>query len=63
MTLSDLVATIDSRRQHGNLSSAVCVFVLEFFMSQPSNIKRHDRMHAVTTGTLGPFSLDPGRSQ
>ena len=29
MTLSDLVAEIDSRRQQGNLSSAVRLYVLE----------------------------------
>jgi predicted DNA-binding ribbon-helix-helix protein len=28
-TLSKLVATIDERRQHGNLSSAIRLFVLE----------------------------------
>ena len=32
-TLSDLVATIDTRRQHGNLSSAIRHFVLDFYRS------------------------------
>jgi predicted DNA-binding ribbon-helix-helix protein len=31
MTLSDLVAAIDSQRQHGNLSSAIRLFVLDFY--------------------------------
>ena len=31
MTLSDLVAAIDSERQHGNLSSAIRLFVLDYF--------------------------------
>jgi predicted DNA-binding ribbon-helix-helix protein len=31
MTLSDLVATIDTERQHGNLSSAIRLFVLDFY--------------------------------
>jgi len=30
-TLSALVATIDEKRQHGNLSSAIRLFVLEYF--------------------------------
>jgi len=34
MTLSDLVATIDSERQHGNLSSAIRLFVLDFYRNQ-----------------------------
>ncbi len=31
MTLSDLVATIDTDRRHGNLSSAIRLFVLEYY--------------------------------
>ena len=31
ITLSDLVGSIDSQRQHGNLSSAVRLFVLEHY--------------------------------
>jgi predicted DNA-binding ribbon-helix-helix protein len=31
VTLSDLVASIDSQRQHGNLSSAVRLFVLNHY--------------------------------
>jgi predicted DNA-binding ribbon-helix-helix protein len=38
MTLSDLVATIDSRRQHPNLSSALRVFVLDFYYSQKHEV-------------------------
>jgi len=34
MTLSGLIGTIDSQRQHGNLSSALRLFVLEFYRSQ-----------------------------
>jgi predicted DNA-binding ribbon-helix-helix protein len=34
MTLSDLVATIDTERQHGNLSSAIRLFVLDFYRNQ-----------------------------
>ena len=31
MTLSDIVAMIDTERQHGNLSSAIRLFVLDFY--------------------------------
>ena len=34
--LSDLVAAIDSERQHGNLSSAIRLFVLDFYRNQLS---------------------------
>jgi predicted DNA-binding ribbon-helix-helix protein len=37
LTLSDLVAAIDSQRDHGNLSSAIRLFVLEFYRHQQSD--------------------------
>jgi predicted DNA-binding ribbon-helix-helix protein len=36
MTLSDLVAAIDTGRPHGNLSSAIRLFVLDFYRNQLS---------------------------
>ena len=33
-TLSDLVASIDTERQHGNLSSAIRLFVLDHYQSK-----------------------------
>ena len=39
ITLSDLVATIDTERQHGNLSSAIRLFVLDFYRNQLSDDK------------------------
>ena len=33
-TLSDLVASIDSERQHGNLSSAIRLFVLDHYQAK-----------------------------
>jgi len=36
MTLSDLVASIDSDRRHGNLSSAIRLFVLDHYRAQIS---------------------------
>jgi predicted DNA-binding ribbon-helix-helix protein len=34
LTLSDLVATIDTGRHHGNLSSAIRLFVLEHYRTR-----------------------------
>ena len=34
LTLSDLVASIDSDRRHGNLSSAIRLFVLDHYRAQ-----------------------------
>jgi predicted DNA-binding ribbon-helix-helix protein len=34
MTLSELVGEIDNNRQQGNLSSAIRLFVLDYFKSQ-----------------------------
>jgi len=34
MTLSDLIASIDTGRKHGNLSSAIRLFVLDFYRNQ-----------------------------
>ena len=34
MTLSDLVATIDGGRHHGNLSSAIRLFVLDHYRNR-----------------------------
>jgi predicted DNA-binding ribbon-helix-helix protein len=36
MTLSELVAAIDTERRHGNLSSAIRLFVLDHYRSQIS---------------------------
>jgi predicted DNA-binding ribbon-helix-helix protein len=39
LTLSDMVAAIDSERRHGNLSSAIRLFVLDFYRRQLSELK------------------------
>jgi predicted DNA-binding ribbon-helix-helix protein len=35
MTLSDLVGSIDSERKHGNLSSAIRLYVLNHYQARP----------------------------
>jgi predicted DNA-binding ribbon-helix-helix protein len=37
MTLSDLVATIDTERHYGNLSSAIRLFVLDYYRAQAND--------------------------
>jgi predicted DNA-binding ribbon-helix-helix protein len=55
MTLSDLVAMIDSERQHSNLSSAIRLFVLDFYRNRPSGEEdRSDGAHEATASSLAP---------
>lgn len=45
MTLSDIVSTIDTERQHGNLSSAIRLFVLDHYRgnsARPASPPAHD---------------------
>jgi len=39
ITLSDLVTAVDSERQQGNLSSAIRLFVLDFYRNQLADLK------------------------
>jgi len=47
MTLSELVASIDTGRQHGNLSSAIRLFVLDHFRSGGPATAPHPRADAA----------------
>lgn len=40
MTLSELVATIDTGRRHGNLSSGIRLFVLDYYRSQSDDHRK-----------------------
>jgi predicted DNA-binding ribbon-helix-helix protein len=51
-TLSDLVAAIDSERPHGNLSSAIRLFVLDHYQTRTNG---HDE---TRTGEGGQASRD-----
>jgi predicted DNA-binding ribbon-helix-helix protein len=42
ITLSDLVSSIDTDRQHGNLSSAIRLFVLDHYRNQTPPAVAHD---------------------
>jgi predicted DNA-binding ribbon-helix-helix protein len=41
ITLSELVGSIDSDRQHGNLSSAIRLFVLDHYRNSTSNYRNN----------------------
>src|ERR1700693_5838833 len=50
VTLSDLVSTIDSERRHGNLSSAIRLFVLDHYRQPETRTEAaaaHDGLAAV----------------
>ena len=49
VTLSDLVATIDGGRRQGNLSSAIRLFVLDYYRSQCGDGARSE---PATNGAL-----------
>ena len=59
MTLSDLVGTIDSNRQQGNLSSAIRLFVLDFYREQ---ISEHEK-RAATRELLGNATVQLASKQ
>ena len=44
LTLSTLIDTIDAQRQQGNLSSALRLFVLEFYRSQMPEVEGRERL-------------------
>jgi predicted DNA-binding ribbon-helix-helix protein len=55
--LSDLVAVIDSQRQHGNLSSAIRLFVLDFYRTQLSESEvGHNGAHEMMAYTARAYS-------
>jgi predicted DNA-binding ribbon-helix-helix protein len=57
ISVSDLVAAIDSERQHGNLSSAIRLFVLDTYRNQLSDLKAGDEAtHEVAARAVAAFS-------
>ena len=45
MTLSELVATIDTDRRHGNLSSGIRLFVLDHYRGQAEDSAKESAPH------------------
>jgi predicted DNA-binding ribbon-helix-helix protein len=56
VTLSDMVALIDSERRHGNLSSAIRLFVLDHYRSsgQSTSAQQSPREIVVATTMAVP---------
>jgi predicted DNA-binding ribbon-helix-helix protein len=54
MTLSDLVGSIDTERQQGNLSSAIRLFVLEHYQTRMNGNgdARHDVMRVPPAASI-----------
>ena len=69
MTLSTLVANIDTHRQHGNLSSAIRLFVLDHFrartvldsndQAQSIRCPRSHRHQRLLQGSHQPRLMEP----
>jgi predicted DNA-binding ribbon-helix-helix protein len=51
MTLSELVSEVDNQRQHTNLSSALRLFVLDFYRSQDT--EPDDQMPETANAPIG----------
>ena len=56
LTLSDLVATIDTDRRHGNLSSAIRLFVLNHYRGQIGDDRRTPA-HEAAGALAAPSAL------
>jgi predicted DNA-binding ribbon-helix-helix protein len=64
MTLSGLISEINAQRQHGNLSSAIRLFVLEHYRER-SAAKAGSEIHRITAVQGGRSHREPplpGRS-
>ena len=57
VTLSDLVASIDTDRRHGNLSSAIRLFVLDHYRAQIGEQDGAQRASRDATGPRGAASV------
>jgi len=59
MTLSEMVAAIDSGRKHGNLSSAIRLFVLDHYRNQPPAVGAGSSGAAHSSMLQGSPALRP----
>src|SRR5215470_8272359 len=58
MTLSELAAVVDSERHHGNLSSAIRLFVLDFYHHQVSRLLGRSSPQEVPADVTNPLSTE-----
>lgn len=59
MTLSDLVAAIDTDRRHGNLSSAIRLFVLDYYRAQIAEARAAQGLSRESGARSTPSVLSP----
>ena len=57
VTLSDLVATIDTDRRHGNLSSAIRLFVLDYYRANMNAVAEQKAAREPLTIRTAPSML------
>jgi predicted DNA-binding ribbon-helix-helix protein len=60
LSLSELVATIDGGRQRGNLSSAIRLFVLDFYRDQVSEYEARDKTRELLGSATVPIAPKRG---
>jgi predicted DNA-binding ribbon-helix-helix protein len=58
LTMSNLIIAIDDSRQHGNLSSALRLFVLDFYRNQVSDKDTHEMVTSAAVNGAGLTQLD-----
>jgi predicted DNA-binding ribbon-helix-helix protein len=51
LTLSDMVAAIDQDRRHGNLSSAIRLFVLDYYRGSQAGARTENKTPAIGAAT------------
>jgi len=60
MTVSDLIVEIDTQRRHGNLSSAIRLFVLDFYRNQISELQKRARTREMLANAAAPIGPKEG---
>ena len=58
MTLADLIASIDTKREHANLSSAIRQFILNYFRIQINETGARNVLPAVETARPAKFAQE-----
>src|SRR5262245_39109615 len=60
LTLSELVGIIDGARKHGNLSSAIRLFVLDFHRELLADYLKRDKTRELLAGAEHPSLRNQG---
>jgi len=56
LTLSELAALIDAKREQGNLSSAIRLFVLGYYRDQLSECDKRNRTREILANVISPVA-------